>query len=103
MVEVITPVLIVFFINWIQCDPETETCSATSTAFIAALGVPILHFTMMVFWEDFQIGLKIYSISYDRAVNILFQTKKLRMSSSINNDLNEGEFTVLLYNDSAKF
>ena len=25
------------------------------------------------------------------------------MSSSINNDLNEGEFTVLMYNDSSKF
>ena len=97
MVEVLTPVLIVYFVNWIQCEPETESCIATSSAFMAAIAVPILHLIKTIIWEDFHVGLRVYFATLTRAVKILFQTKKLRMSSSINNDLSEGEFIVLMY------
>ena len=57
----------------------------------------------MLFWEDFMVGLRTYYARLVRVIKILFQSKKLRMSTSINNDVNEGKFIVLIYNDSHKF
>ena len=70
---------------------------------MAAIAVPIVHFLAMLFREDYNIGMRAHFHNVVRTVKILFQAKKLRMSSSINNDMNEGKFIVLVYNDSGKF
>ena len=57
----------------------------------------------MLFWEDFQIGLRTNLAGVVRVIWILLQSKKLRMSTSINNDMNEGKFIVLIRNDTRKF
>ena len=99
--DVIRPLLLVSFVNWLMSS-EPDTTYTFVSAVLTALLIPLIRCVFHTCWEYFCFQMiEVGHRAHTSLKTILFQ-KDLRMSSATNKDFSEGEISSIIMGDSNK-
>lgn len=97
--DIIRPLLLVKFLDWLQDKKVDDTWESTCWAVLTAMLIPFLQALKVTIWEQACYRMHLVGHRAHTSLKTILFAKDLRMSNATNKDFSEGEISAIIMSD----